>query len=386
MNPLEHHIREQIRVRGPVRFVDFMEQALYHPEYGYYSNPQRPIGREGDFYTNVSVGSLFGQLIGQQFAEMWEHLGRPSPFVIVEQGAHTGQFCADVLGWMAQFSPELFAATTYLFLEPKPHYQQKQRETVTARGIDAGKLLWADDWTQVEDGSVTGVVFSNELLDAMPVHRVQYKVDSWHEQYVNFEHNKFVFENGPISDPALVETIRHLPTMHIQRYTSEINLNMGHWIRNVGRALSRGFVFTIDYGYPASLYYNGSRVDGTLTCYYKHKRRYNPLDLVGEQDITAHVDFTALERYGNEAGLAKAGYTDQHHFMVGIAHDDLAGFESHTPESLGMTQDQHRKMIRAFKTLMHPEIMGSTFKYFVQMKGFDSVPFLSGWQFARKEE
>ncbi len=383
--PLAQEIRQQIAMQGPIPFVNFMEKALYHPQYGYYSDPTKPIGRQGDYFTNVSVSSLFGQLIGQQFEEMWRHLTPCSQgFWIIEQGAHTGQFCADVMAWMRQFAPDFYAEAQYLFIEPRPAYQQKQRETLIARGIELDKIHWVADWKDVPDASVEGVVFSNELLDALPVHRVQYLGDQWHEQYVTWNGTRFSYVNGPLSRPELAEEIAHIPKIHIQRYTTEIGLNVIDWVRQVCSKISRGFLFTIDYGFPDSLYYNRTRVEGTLTCYYKHRRRYNPLDLIGQQDITAHVNFSAVARVATGCGLTVNGYTDQHHFMVGIAHDDLEGFEKHCSDTLGITPEQHAQMIRAFKTLMHPELMGTTFKYLIQQKGLPSKVPLSGMKFTRE--
>lgn len=384
-SPLAVELRQRIAVKGPIPFVDFMEQALYHPHYGYYSNPSKPIGRQGDFFTNVSVGHLFGQLIGQQFEEMWR-AATPCThgFWIVEQGAHTGQFCVDVMSWMRQFAPEFYAEAQYLFIEPRENYRQKQKETLGAAGIDPAKVHWSADWKDIPDHSIEGVVFSNELLDSFPVHRIQYLGDQWHEQYVTWNGSRFAFVNGELSSEALREEIKHIPKIHIQRYTTEVNVRALDWVKTVCSKIARGFLFTIDYGFPDTLYYNRTRVEGTLTCYHKHRRRYNPLDLVGQQDITAHVNFSAIARTAVCCGLEVNGYADQHHFMVGIAHDDLEGFEKHCADTLGMSPDQHTQMIRAFKTLMHPELMGTTFKYLIQQKGFSSKVPLSGMKFTRE--
>lgn len=382
LNPLSIDIRQQIAMNGPMPFEQFMDKVLYHPTMGYYSNPELPIGRSGDFFTNVAVSSLFGQLIGQQFEEMWRLTAPHSKgFWIIEQGAHTGQFCSDVMRWAAQFAPDFYAQVQYLFIEPRPRFREKQKESLTQKGLNMSRIHWVNDWNDLEDHSLEGVVFSNELLDAFPAHRIQYVGEEWFEQYVTWNGTRFSFVNGPLSHPGLKAEIQCLPKIHIQRYTTEINLRALEWMRKISVKMAKGFVFTIDYGYPVSLYYNRTRVEGTLVCYYRHRKRYNPLDLVGEQDITTHLNFTALARTGQESGLLINGFTDQHHFMVGIAHDDLEGFEVHCHESLGITQEQRAQMIRAFKTLMHPEMMGTTFKYLIQQKGFTEKVALSGMQF-----
>ncbi|MDZ4742546.1 MAG: SAM-dependent methyltransferase [Verrucomicrobiota bacterium] len=384
-NPLVQEIRQQIAMSGPIPFVEFMGKALYHPQYGYYSNPALPIGRKGDFFTNVSVSSLFGQLIGQQFEEMWR-LMTPCPdgFSIVEQGAHTGEFCCDVMTWMQQFAPAFYQEVRYLFVEPRPQHQKKQRETLASRNINLDKVQWINDLSELADGSLNGVIFSNELLDSFPIHRIQFHDDRWHEQYVTWQRNKFSYINGELSNPDLEAQIALIPRIHIQRYTTEINLNAIKWISQACAKIGRGFIFTIDYGYPETLYYNRSRVEGTLTCYYKHRPRYNALDLVGEQDITSHINFSAMAKAGILNGAVVNGFTDQHHFMVGIAQDDLKGFEQNSPDSLRMTPEDHHKMLRAFKTLMHPELMGTTFKYLIQQKGFTDILALSGMRFTRE--
>jgi SAM-dependent MidA family methyltransferase len=372
-------IRAEINAAGAIPFERFMEQALYHPEYGYYVERRSPhIGRYGDFYTNVSVSGLFGQLMGQQFEQMWEVLGCPDDFRIVEQGANDGRFAADVLRWMREWNPELWARTQYWILEPIVAARQVQEATLQAAGCGE-KVVWSEGLDGLAAGSMTGVFFSNELVDSFPVHLIIYRRDSWKELYVEWAGDGFRLVDGDFSSGELAAAVAVLPLHRVQRYTTEVNLRARRWIRQAANLFRAGFILTVDYGYDAENYYNAKRIDGTLLCYHEHRKSANALIRIGEQDITAHVDFSALACSGEEAGLAVVGFTDQHHFMVGLAQDDLATFEAS-----GQAADPHfRDTVRAFKTLMHPELMGSSFKFLVQAKGLEALPALDGLRFAR---
>ena len=178
---LVDYIRETMRQRGPVAFAWFMEQALYHPEFGYYSSGQCAIGRRGDYFTNVSVGPLFGRLLAAQFAEMWEILGRPGDFTIVEQGAHYGEFAGDVLDEARERTPDFFSALRYSVIEPFPVLEARQKERL--RGFTE-KVTWRKSMDDLEP--FTGVHFSNELIDSMPVRLISRAGnEDWKERLVD---------------------------------------------------------------------------------------------------------------------------------------------------------------------------------------------------------
>lgn len=350
-------IRAQIAAHGPMTFRDFMAAALYDPEHGFYTSGRAQIGRRGDFFTNVSVGPLFGQLLARQFAEMWSRLGKPAEFRLVEQGANTGDFCADV--WRAA-APDFRAALRYTIIEPAPRLRARQQETL-AGFLD--QMTWCDSLTQLTP--FCGVHFSNELLDALPVHLIRFHDGEWHERGVD---ENLALIDLPHCGAELSERIKTLPLPPLENYETEVNLAARTWIREVAAKLTRGYVLTIDYGYPRDIFYAPERHHGTLTCYAQQRRSFDPLQEIGESDLTAHVDFTSLAEDAIAAGCALAGFTDQHHFLVPLARDLFA----ENPPSA--------KEARALQTLIHPQFLGTTFKVLALQK--DAPANLTGFEFA----
>ncbi|HYJ04955.1 MAG TPA: SAM-dependent methyltransferase [Chthoniobacterales bacterium] len=360
---LSGFIREKIRREGPVTFAWFMGQALYHPEFGYYSSGRAQIGRRGDYFTNVSVGPLFGRLLAGQFAEMWETLGRPGDFAIVEQGAHHGDFARDVLKATAETAPDFFAALRYCIIEPFPVLQQRQAE---ALGDFAGKVTWKKSLADLEP--FCGVHFSNELIDAMPVHLIGRQADSdeWQERCVADSEEGFAFVARPIADENLRRQLGKIPPDLPSPYETEINLAALEWIETVAPKLARGFVLAVDYGYARDQFYAPERTSGTLQCYAGHRRGATPLEGIGRSDITAHVEWTSVAERATECDLTLAGFTDQHHFITGL-------LSQRTP---------HESERRALQTLLHPELLGTRFQYLALGKNIPATP-LSGFSFAR---
>jgi SAM-dependent MidA family methyltransferase len=252
-------IREAIRNRGPVSFAWFMEQALYHPELGYYSSGRCAIGRRGDYFTNVSVGRLYGRLLAAQFVEMWGALGRPDPFVIVEQGAHHGDFARDILEAVRKRNPDCFSALRYSIVEPFPVLRERQREALCDF---SGKLTWEKSLIDLEP--FCGVHFSNELLDAMPVHLLSHPGDGWEERRVDALGDAFGFVAVPITDEELRRHLGTIPRPLNGPYETEVNLAALKWIESIGQKLIRGFVLTVDYGYSRDDFYAPERNSGTL--------------------------------------------------------------------------------------------------------------------------
>lgn len=323
-------------------FRDFMEHALYHPEFGYYASGRARIGRKGDFFTNVSVGPLFGRLLARQFAHEWQRLGQPPEFRIVEQGAHGGDFAADALGGLREFAPDCFAATRYLIVEPSAALTTRQQERLAGLPVE-----WSDSLESVE--RFIGVHFSNELPDAFPVHVVRWAEGVWKERRVKSDGDTLVFCDAPICDPALTAACERIPLPLPEGYTTEVNLSAQGWIRSVANRIDRGSMLVVDYGYSREEYYAPERVEGTLSAYSQHRREPDPLARPGEVDLTAHVDFTSLIEAGEAAGLKLAEFTDQHHFAVRLGMEHFAD---------GANAHEHR----AFMTLMHPQFMGRAFR------------------------
>jgi SAM-dependent MidA family methyltransferase len=357
-------LRGDIACRGPIPFRDFMAAALYHPQFGYYGSGRARIGRDGDFFTNVSVGALFGKLLARQFAEMWQRLGRPAVFSVVEQGANRGDFARDALGALDEFAPECSAATSYWIVEPIPAMRTEQAATLAG----SEKVRWAASLEELP--RFTGVHFSNELIDALPVHRIARTGGLWTEQYVDFQRERFVFVSGPVSSAALEARLPLLPPVP-DEYQTEISLATLDWIDALAGRLERGFVLAIDYGFSREEYYRPERTDGTLSAYADHRRESDPLARPGEIDLTAHVEFTGLVERAEENGLRALGFTDQHHFMVGLG-------KAHFPEG-----SRDLREISALKTLMHPNLMGRSFKVLCLEKGVGLDRALAGFEFAR---
>lgn len=363
--PLSEIIRSEIAAGGPMPFRRFMELALYHPVFGYYASGRARVGRKGDFFTNVSVGPLFGRLLARQVAEMWERLGSPGDFSITEQGAHEGELAADVLGGLREFTPECLAAVTYRIVEPSPVLAERQRTRLA--GVDA-RVRWAPSLR--EAGIGTGVHLSNELPDAFPVHLVVKTREGWCERMVADDGGKFHFVEGPLGSEALREACARIPGPLPEGYVTEVNLAARAWIGDVAASLARGFVLAVDYGFPREEYYSPGRKSGTLAACASHRREPDPLARPGEIDLTAHVEFTSLIEAGEAAGLRLLGFTDQHHFMVGLG-------------LLHFADGANAAERRAFQTLMHPELMGTAFKVVCFTKGTGESPELAGFRLAR---
>jgi SAM-dependent MidA family methyltransferase len=344
-NPdLTRCIRAEIDKQGPISFARFMHQALYHPEHGYYSSGRCAIGRKGDYFTNVSVGPLFGKFLAAQFAEMWERLGSVEDFTIIEQGAHDGQFARDVLESVQKRAPEFFAALRYRIVEPFPILQDRQSRTLE-RFRD--KVEWRDSLQPF-----LGVHFSNELLDAMPVRLISGNM----EKLVDLEGDKFVLIQRPLSERAAVSK---LPMDR-----GAFNQPALEWIDDIAAKLQRGYVITIDYGFF------GDKSQRNVQVRAQHRHLDSPFEGIGGADITMPVDWRSVVDRAQANGLRLAGFTDQHHFLTGIV------------SALGLPDSP--KLARELQTLLHPEMLGRAFQVLGLTKNIDpAAQPLSGFKFAR---
>ena len=362
-------LSDRIASGGPIPFRDFMEAALYDPAHGYYASGRAAIGRGGDFFTSVSVGPLFGTLLARQFAEMWTRLGEPDDFTIAEQGAHRGDFARDVLTALRANSPACFAAARYRIIEPSDALRAEQTAALTKF---AGQVAWFPSLDSLPP--FTGVHFSNELLDAFPIHAVVWDGAAWRESHVAFESGRFTFVEREIASPPLLAALAKLPPLPAG-YRTEINLAALDWVDALAARLTRGFALVIDYGFSRAEYYRPERTAGTLTGYVQHRRTDDVLAAPGETDLTAHINFTALAERATSGGLSVAGFTDQHHFIVALG-------ALHFPAEIADTAASQREL-RAFKTLMHPQMMGRSFQVLGLEKGRGSPAPLTGFRFAR---
>jgi SAM-dependent MidA family methyltransferase len=359
-------IVSQIEASGPLTFARFMELALYDPEAGYYASGRARIGKQGDFFTNVSVGPVFGQILAGQFKEMWSRLGRPGRFALVEQGANDGQLALDLLRGMAS---EILETVEYWIIEPFPALRQRQEEKL--HNVKS-KVKWVADLDALP--VYDGIHFSNELIDSFPFHLIRSNGPGWEEVYISTDNDELRCE---VAAPSTVvaDELKALP-LRPAGTLAELRPTAGDWIRALSQRLNQGFVLIVDYGFARFELLAPHRTNGTFCCYRAHRRDSRPLEDPGEKDISAHVDFTALAGAALAAGFRLEGFADQHHYLVGASRDLLAKV-SHPPDDLS------QRSLRALQTLLHPESMGTQFHYLALSKGAAPVPPLSGFEFAR---
>jgi SAM-dependent MidA family methyltransferase len=360
-------IRHEIARLGPMSCERFIELALYHPRLGYYSQERLRIGRKGDFITNVSVGKIFGELLADEMVELWEILGRPGEFTIVEAGAETGELASDLLSRLSQSQPAV--SWNYFITEPSEAKQRQQKQQLSGTMV-----RWVGSLHEL--GPITGIIMGNEILDAIPPRVVQFSGNQWWEVSVAVENGGFKFSLEPIKDQRLTAEIGKIPGHVPQPYRTEINLGAQEWTRAAGETLRRGFILLIDYGYSRGDYYSPLRTEGTLTAYRNQRRQTDIFDGIGETDITAHIDFTAIAEAGLNAGCHLLGFTDQHHFMVGAGESRMRALEN------GNDRQERDQFIRTYKMLMHPEMMGLAFKYLLMGKEVPKMSLPSGFRYA----
>jgi SAM-dependent MidA family methyltransferase len=370
-------------------FAEFMDLALYQPQHGYYATKGRTIGTAGDFFTSPHLGVDFGELLATQFIQMWEFLGYPEPFTLVEMGAGQGLLASDVLRYFQQVEPKLLRSLEYIIVEratPMIAAQQQQLQDLVTAGV---QLSWRS-LAEIPSNSITGCVFSNELVDALPVHQVAIVANELQEVYVTAAPNtlgqvEFKEVLADLSTQRLADYFPfvgvELPSIHYpDRYRTEVNLAALDWISAVGDRLQCGYVLTIDYGYSSDRYYSPRRSEGTLQCYYHHAHHSDPYCHVGEQDITAHVDFTALQRQGDTCGLRAEGLTKQGLFLMALGLGDrIADLRNSTAIAAEAMQAVLQRR-DGLQRLLAPAPMGlGDFGVLVQSKGLDSnTPMLRG--------
>lgn len=360
---LEARLAAEILGRGPMTFDRFMERALYDPAGGYYAVSGQRVGRHGDFITNVSMGPVFGKVLAGQILEMWEALGRPADFVLCEQGANDGHLAADILRGL-EGSP--LAGVRLILIEPVPALRSAQLATLA--GANVGWVASPDELPEM-----CGVHYSNELLDALPVHVLRSNGEGWSELSVAREQDAFVWSEGPLSEDVrpLAESLPARPS----GFTTEVCTGYLDLMRRVGDRIRRGFFLAIDYGLTTSDLLAEHRREGTLRCYSQHRQDARPLEAVGQKDITAHVNYSLLTRAAFASGWALGGFADQHHFLVGAATKMLLELDGHPNPA----------QLRPLTALLHPENMGRQFQAILFSRGIPP-PRLSGFQHARQSD
>lgn len=362
--PLVAWIREQIASEGPVPFERFMEWALYDPGHGYYASGRAAPGRdEGDFTTAPQTSVIFGRCLANVVAAADRGLGEPDPFWLVEGGAGEGRLARDLLDTLAARDPALYGRLAYTAEESGPIWRAWQEENLTPHRA------------RIREGApeaFEGLYLSNELVDAFPVHRLTRRGGELREVFVAVERDHFVEVLRPPSRPELMGYLEAEGIEVAEGCEVEVNLRALDWLRRVARRLSRGYVVTIDYGDEASRLYGPHRPRGTAAAYRRHALSDDLLAVPGEQDLTAHVNFSALRRAGAEAGLAAAPLLTQRAFLFG------AGLlrEVEALEGEDLPESELLAMRRAVAPLLFPDQMGDAFRVLVQAKAapLDALP------------
>jgi SAM-dependent MidA family methyltransferase len=363
---LHEILLEKIQTQGDLTFFDFMAESLYHPKHGYYTSSRNRIGKQGDFFTSSSVHALFGGLIARQLIEMAKILDAEL-FTVVEQGAGEGHLAKDILDAIRAEAPDLYRRLQYLLVEVSPDNRQRQSQQLSGH---EQHVSWCAESELVP---FTGCYLSNELIDAFPVHVVEKRNGQLQEVYVTAAGDMFAETVGPLSTEEILNHFSWLGVEPCEGNRGEVNLAAVDWMRRVAAKLERGFVLTIDYGYPAEELFAPFRRNGTVMCYHKHAAKEDPYCRVGEQDITAHVDFTALQKAGAEVGLGTLFFKEQYRFLMAL------GFVEKLIELQSQVADPNQAMAlrMTLKNLIMPdEGMGSTFKVLVQGKDVGSPELL----------
>jgi SAM-dependent MidA family methyltransferase len=364
---LSEILAERIRTGGPISFAEFMRECLYHPALGYYSRAS--ARRFGDYYTSVDVHPIFGRLLARQFAEMWELLGSPRPFIVAEAGAGVGRLAGHILDFSARELPQFYAALEYVAVERS----NARRAEHAARFKDHAASGRASSASEIPRAIPAGCIFSNEFLDALPAHRVVMENGALREIYVGFESARLIEVRGEPSMSALERYFTEHGITLAEGQQAEVSFEACDWIESAARALERGFVLTIDYGHEARALYGEQHNRGTLLAYRDHTVTENLLDAPGEQDLTSHVNFTAVDLSGRRAGLLRTGLVTQSQFLVALGQRN----EFADLYETGQSELEKLRARLLLKNLIHPEGLGEKFQVLVQHKGI-AGPRLTG--------
>ncbi len=306
-----------------ITFAEYMDLVLYHPQQGYYASSADRISCGGDFLTSPHLAADFGEMLTIQLYQFWQILGSPRQFKIVEMGAGQGLLAAQILNYANRIYPDFFGSIDYLIIETAPAMIIAQQ--VSLKDLP---VRWCD-WQDLINNSIIGCFLSNELIDALPVHQVTVIDRQLQEIYVTFDDQNCLFrENIDQLSTDKLANYWQLNQINLgngkypHEYRTEVNLAALGWLEQVAQKLQRGYVLSIDYGYTADRYYNPIRTQGTLQCYFQHAYHNDPYLNIGHQDLTAHVDFTAVQNQGELLGLHTVGFMPQGMFLMALGLGD----------------------------------------------------------------
>jgi len=348
---LEEIIIEKIKEEDAISFRDFMEMCLYYPDLGFYTSPGSSVGPNGSFYTSAYITPIFGAMIGRQMVEMWQTLGCHE-FTVVEYGAGTGILCHDILSYLKDQHPKMYDGLSYGIIEKSHFMRQIEKKHLTE------KVVWYDSIKDIP--MLRGCIFSNELVDNFSVNLVVMD-DELMEVYVTHDAG---FKE--VLQPACSEVKEYFSELGLQLpkgFRTEVNLEVPHWMEEVSKVLQEGYVMTIDYGYLSNELYKPSKSQGTLLCYYDHTVNDNYFTHIGEQDITSHVNFSAIEHWGQKYGLKECWFMEQCQFLLNMGFNDYLN-QTFSKET-DIVQAAKKASIIRHKLLFD---MGSKFKVLLQQK------------------
>jgi len=392
--PQEIPLLDILRRSGAVTFERYMALCLYHPEYGYYMRGHERTGARGDYFTSPDLHPIFARLIARQAVEIWEMLGKTSNFAWVEMGPGRGWFARDFIEWARKQRPDFARALHYVIIEPSPEQRKLLRERIAQDAFSAGTPDAMGPACKPPLGPrvrvlpslevpepMVGCFFANELVDAFPVSVVRRSGGRLKEVYVTVQGDALREKLGPISDPSIASAVARYARDLEEGQRVEVNLNVGRWMRSVVEKLVRGFVITVDYGDLAENLYTSDRSRGTLMAYRRHIPSDDLFSAPGEQDLTSHVNFSALIDAAKEAGLDFTGFTTQERFLLALGEGNEFADLYDEAES-----EQERLVARLkLKRMLYPEGMGTVFKVLILHRGLIE-PSLTGLRYARKDK
>jgi SAM-dependent MidA family methyltransferase len=365
-SPLHRKLIERIHAGGPITFAAYMDACLYDPEFGYYSGAIDR--RRADYYTSVDISPVFGRLLARQLEEMWRALDRPAQFTIVEGGAAAGALARHVLDFAEERLPEFYSALHYFAVEISAS-RRELAQAALARHSSAGRASIGVEIPSFD----CGCIFSNELVDALPVYRVSMTAEGLRDIFVDVDGDRFVERELPPSSGEIPEFFARQGVALRLGQQAECGLAACQWIEDVGRKIASGFVLTVDYGHEAPEFFDERHMDGSLLAYSRHRVSEDFYRAPGEQDLTSHVNFTALDIWGRAAGLERLGLVSQTRFLLGLAgSNNFADLEFD-----GCSEMEKTRARLSFQNLVNPEGVGERFRVLIQGKGVGKVT-LSG--------
>lgn len=355
LDPISSLLLQEIHHHGPLRFDRFMQIALYQPEIGYYSSGETRTGREGDFLTPVSPGPLLGQLIALQIAEIHLTLNHPPTLHLVEQGADRGHLAHDILTALSQHHPDLLPRLQLHLIEPSPSLA-RQQQTHLHPFHSSLPLNWHADLSDLPPSSHPTFFYSCELIDSFPVRLIRFFSGQWHERLVTQTANNLNWIDQPVSAELLNE-INRWSIPPIEGFITEIRPGISSWLKLLSEKIQQGSILTLDYGLPAHELYHPSRFTGTLRALRQHSPSANPLTDPGQQDLTAHVNFTEMIEEGKKLGFHNHGLLP---FMTALPRQATSLLREYPPMS--------EKSTRNFQHLIHPSFFGQSHLALLQTK------------------